>query len=1050
VLSPLAQQWQGDPAENPFAQAIRQIEARTRPDEPNGPDTGQGWPYEVWPGSELEPVLTGTITDAETGEPIPDVTVSLMSNRDYSAITDSNGVYVFGSIVKEGSYSIYLYAPEHVAPPEWEASEYVQIRPGEQVVRDYVLERGGKLLVTTVDEKGKPVKWAFVRAAYAFDDMGGDAGHESPSGNDSVTAIGGLRPGTYLVAAYHRDFALAGEKISLDEPKQVKSLTLSLKPGVDVPGVATCSDGLPAAGWDVEIKPLWWKGTIFWPSSDVVAEDGTFLLKHVLPGPYQVEIRSLRGPGTMDRSWQTDVNLPPESGLLNLNIPLPSLDGRASIAGTIQFTDGGSYEQEFRICATDAAGNSGYTDIAAGQQSFVIADLVPGLYDLEIEMAGQEKEFENIRAPSEGLVLEVAAPRILPVSGRVVDVQTRRPVTNFELCVVNGWIQGEGLGSESREEREHAYRRISDPNGAFEVRTYGPQCRVLVRADGYGEKASDDLCRAGSTPVVVELEPLVPAKGVVVDEAGRPVAGVTILFLDSSGTDELPVTQTDGEGRFTMSSLPAADDWQWFVFRHPDYARVLKPRASGPDRAAEMKVVLSPGGTVEGCLYDWQGKPLGNTTLNFMDEPQSHPSKGSQAYLGSVTTDNRGFYRIEHLPEELCYVLRENADNQIGVVRAVVMPARGQTRRFDIGGPWKAVGRLLEAGRPVANTQLTAMGSLDVFPGLQAFTMTDADGRFAFYGLPTGHRSIYRAEPGIGPYDQWVSLGSFEFRAGVDLDLGDCEAALAEVTVEVAMEDAAMSSEAWSIILQVYNESNFWGRQIGLLRPRSEPSEPFVFTHVPVGRLVVLARREGFPTVRMPFEVKAQEKTSTVLMTIPTGTAAVSGQVISGKNWSPRGTYSYVLRRADQGVTAEVPVGADGTFHVKNLPAGRYILGWSERTSMVAEVTLGPQEHKTINIDPTQANAARAAEGSLDVLVLAEEGVPLATPSVWLEDAGRVIAPSVDWGESKSFSGDPGLYVLHVEYPGYQPVRTTVQLSPEQTDTMQDTPPPLIITMIRR
>jgi hypothetical protein len=733
-----------------------------------------------------------------------------------------------------------------------------------------------------------------------------------------------------------------------------------------------------------------------------------------------------------------------------VKVPLPSPQSRASIAGTVRFTGGGSYEQGFRIRATSAAGHSGDAYIAAGRQDFVITDLEPGLYDLEITLAGQGKEFKNIQAPSKGLVLEIAAPTLRHVSGRVVDARTLRPVTSFELCVVDGRTpQSASFGGLGARERE--YRRISDPNGAFEVRTYGPQCRVVVRADGCAEKTSDDLCRNSNEPVVIELEPPGAVRGVVVDEAGRPLEGVTVHSCYPRSADEPPITRTDQEGRFTIDDLPADEfDW-WFVFRHPDYARALKQLASGPNGIAEVKIVLSRGGTVEGCLYDGQGKPLGNTALYFMDEKDFAYWKQGRGRLGSVTTDDNGFYRIERLPEELCYVCREDPDNQLGVVQAVVMPARGRTRRFDIGGPWKVAGRLLQEGQAVANTQLLATYDAGVWQGFKALTMTDSEGRFAFYGLPTGQRSIYWAMPGGRGVDRWIILGTFEFHAGVDLDLGDCEPALAEVTVDVAVEDASMPPETWSIVLQEYNERHFWGRRAGLLQPRGDRSGPFVFSHVPVGRFEALAQRQGYPTVRVPFEVKAGEETSSVLVAIPAGTAAISGQVISGKD-----RYPYLmLRRDDQRITAGVPVGPDGTFRVKNLPPGRYIFGRSsyalERTSTLAEATLAPQERKMISVDVAQADAARAAEGSLIVTVVTEDGLPLATPSIWLERAGRIIPPSVpDLDESKCFTGDPGPYVLHAEYPGYRPVQTTVELKSQQGRTLQDTLTPLVITMIRQ
>jgi protocatechuate 3,4-dioxygenase beta subunit len=1042
ALSPLAAQWQGDPAGNPFAQAIRQIEARTRPGEPNIPDPGRNSQSRTVPEAKPVRVLAGTISDAETGEPVARVIVQLTPHgggRVRTATTDSNGVYGFDRIDKDGFYYVLLNAPEHITPADWERPrEILQLRADGQVLRDYALERGGKLLIRAADENGRPIKSVSVYAAYVSDDMGRGPRRPSRSDANGVAVIGGLRPDTYFVVAAHPEFALAGEKIFLDEPGQVKSLMFDLKPGADVAGVATCVDGLPARGWRIEAKPQWWKSVYSWPRDNPVAEDGSFLLQHVLPGPHRLEVFIPEKDGGARGLWSTEVNLPPEGGWLDLKIPKPSPHGRVSIAGTVKFLGGGSYDQGFWIHAASATNNFGSTYVERGKQDFIIADLVPGLYDLQITLGSQRKEFKNIRAPSEGLVLEIAVPGILRVSGRVVDARTRQPVTDFAL-------RGEG---------EQEYRRVMDPNGAFEVRTYGPECRVVVRADGYADTRSDNLCRDSNEPVVIELGPPAALKGVVVDEAGRPIEGATVHFRYRRSTDEPPdakyITSTDRDGRFTVDNLAADDSWQWFVFRHPGYARAMKQLESGPDGATEVKVVLSQGGAVEGCLYDGQGQPLANTMLYFMDESHFGYWKENRARLGSVTTDDQGFYRMEHLPEELCYVFREDPDNQLGVVQAAVVPARGRTRRFDIGGPWKVAGRLLQEGQPMANTPLLATYEAGFAQGFQAYTVTDSDGQFAFHGLPTGQRSIYWAAPGLHDRDRWMMLGTFDFRAGVDLDLGDFEAGLAEVTVDMVMENAAMSPEGWGVVLQGQDERHSWARPVGLLRPRSEHSEPFVFSHVPAGRFEALAQREGYPTVHLPFEVTAGQRPGRILMTIPAGSASISGKVTSANAERPR----LVLRSADERITAKVAVNPDGTFEVKNLPAGRYTvlhtLATRASSSALAEVALGPREHKTIVVDGDRADAGPNADGYLVVIVVTQDGIPLATPSVWLELAGRVILPHFNTDDGKSFAGYPGLYVLHAEYPGYRPVQTTVELKSRQGRTVQDTLAPLIITMIRQ
>jgi RNA polymerase sigma-70 factor (ECF subfamily) len=648
-----------------------------------------------------------------------------------------------------------------------EPREILQLQAGGQVVRDYSLRKGAQLLITTTDEKGRPIKGVNVHAEYLSDAMGRGPKQPVRSDPNGVVFLSGLRPDVYFIVAAHPDYALAGQEVTLDGPKQVKPVVFNLQKGIDVPGVATCSDGLPASGWTVEPKPQWRKSVQSWRYNDPVAYDGTFILRHILPGPYRLEVSIPENDRVTRGVWSTDVNLPPETGLLDLKIPMSSSQGRVSISGTVRFPGDQSYDKGFWVDAMSvaassgadmdliAAGNFGSTFVFPGKRDFLIGNLVPGLYHLGITVAGsQRKEFWNVKAPSEGVVLEVTVAGSVSRRGRVVDRQTGRPITSFELRIVG----------------EAEWRHVSDPNGMFQVQSRGPECKVQVKAQGYGDAISENLYREVDEPAVIELGPPVAFTGVVVDEAGRPIEGVTISYRYGQRADGLSdandLATTDAEGHFRLDSISADDTWQWFVFRHPDYARVIKhiPPEKGP--VLYEKIVLPKGGTVEGHVYDWQGKPMPDVPVYLLDEPQFSHWKRNVSRLGLARTDDTGFYRIEHMPEELCYVFPKDPyrDDTLGVVLTAILPRSRRTSRLDLGGSWKTTGRLLRNGEPVANTRFLVSYRAGFAQGFEAYTMSDSDGRFAFYGLPTGRRTIYWAVPGMRSSDKWMKLGTFAFR----------------------------------------------------------------------------------------------------------------------------------------------------------------------------------------------------------------------------------------------------------------------------------------------
>ena len=546
------------------------------------------------------------------------------------------------------------------------------------------------------------------------------------------------------------------------------------------------------------------------------------------------------------------------------------------------------------------------------------------------------------------------------------------------------------------------------------------------------------------------------AAGVVVDDAGQPIEGATVSYRYRRSRDESPegkfITRTDAEGGFRVDALPADRIDHWFVFGHPDYARRMKLIPVQEDRPVDARVVLQKGGSVEGYVYDWRGKPLPATPVYFMDESQFSYWKQNRARLGKITTDREGFYRIDHLPGELCYAFRNDPDSQLGTVLSAVLPQAGRATQLNLGGTWSASGRLLSNGEPMANTKLLVTYEVGISQGFMAYALSDALGRFSFLGLPTGRRRLYWAVPGGHDWGRWIELGVFDFEEGRDLAIGDLVVTTAHVTVELVAGEPAVSLDSWDVAIEESDGMHYWGRRVGQLQPRRDHLDPFVFSCVSAGCYEAVARKEGYPSVRQIFEIVPGQKEHAIVLTIPSGSGSIAGTLESVL--ADRLPSMLLLRSIDGGVTAKLPVASDGTFAAGNLPAGQYAIGLASaalaRRSTLQNITLKPAEHKEVVIQMTSEDAGRVAEGYLVVLVVTEEGLPLATPDVWLARAGKVIEPHFNTDDGKSFTGQPGTYTLHAQYPGYRSVRRTVEIKSRQDQTTQEILTPLVITMVRQ
>ena len=818
---------------------------------------------------------------------------------------------------------------------------------------------------------------------------------------------------------------------------------------MEIAGKAVCSDGLAAGGFGIEAKPTWWH-SVYSPHDLRMSEDGTFLLPHIVPGLHRIGL-SIPHEGGSTGMWSIDVNLPPANGFLELDIPKPSLHNRVSISGTVKYI-GGDPGSGLWLSARSDAGHYGSVHVPRGETEFVFDSLVPDLYTIEFTLdGGERKTCRNIKAPSEGLVIEVPGKREYWLSGTVVDKETADPVAEFQVKLwgATNWQQ------------------IRDPNGRFSIRasSEGGQ-KVFVAAEGYAVKTSGEIWPDANEPAVIELRIPGAIEGRVVNEDSEPVSGAGISFKYKRSSDEKPedkyITSTDGDGKFVVDGLSGESGSNWFEIVHPDYAAVCKYIEAEEGHIIETEIVLSEGGTVEGYVYDWQGRPLAETTLYFLADSSYEYWEQNQGRLGSAVTDSKGFYRLERLPEKLCYVFREDPQKlsyalagdpqkQLGVVSTAVLPRRADTTRLDIGGKWRTTGRLLANGAALGNCKMLVKYDAIYQQAFSAFGLTDSEGRFAFYGIPTGRWTIYFSIPGLRGWEKYASLGSFEFESGEDMELGDFDVVLGQVTIGLSVEDPCDSASEWHVSIQQYNEKRFWGRRAGKAEPRSDALDPYVFSGLVSGKYEAIVKREDCPTIRRVFEVGPRQDAQRLDVTIPIGSASLGGRIVWGdaKKAAPR----LMLRSSDGAMTVPIQQGRDGCYRIEHLPAGGYVIGRASvamsRTSTIREVALADGEHTDLDIEVT-VESGRGYNGYLVVLVVTDDGLLLPGTRVWLEGQGRIVEPHFDTDDGKSFGVDAGTYTLRAEYPGYRAIRKSVEIKSKEERNTQRILEPLVITMVKQ
>lgn len=147
--------------------------------------------------------VSGLVTDAATGQPLPDIIVGLgYSPREgdggvFSTTTDATGHYTLPAL-PAGPQSLVAWTFDTSYAPDWyggapdpSQGTKVTVVDGGSATANFALRAGGTISGTLVDSNGQPVKTSYVLDAYSVATPGQDLGISSDV-NHGVFSISGL------------------------------------------------------------------------------------------------------------------------------------------------------------------------------------------------------------------------------------------------------------------------------------------------------------------------------------------------------------------------------------------------------------------------------------------------------------------------------------------------------------------------------------------------------------------------------------------------------------------------------------------------------------------------------------------------------------------------------------------------------------------------------------------------------------------------------------------------------------------------------------------
>ena len=913
-------------------------------------------------------------------------------------------------------------------------------------MRDFTLRVARQVHLQALDEQGHPV--SHVRLFKT----GESNPYQADTDREGWMTIGGLVPGDYDFAFQSDRFATTRLVVKIDRPQSIVERKLVLKSGESIKGTVLCSDGKPAAGWRIISLPSWW-GFNSLPLGELIAKDGTFVLTHIGPGPYDLTISvPQRGNSSRTVTLARNVELLSKAGSLTLHVDAPSPGSMVMIQGHLHFI-GGRPKQVIWIDAVSRTVESANGDWFPGRNSdgFSVGPVPRGTYRLNFDSPEIDtKTIGAVVAPTADLNVDIQ------VRGRIVLRGTVRlpgdtgykPAPEFLIRVVK-LKNLRGTNFEPSDRWRTVYSRL----GEFGEQVPGPGIyAVEATADGFATVRSEpiDTDHLPAQGIAITLSKGASVVGTVVDEEGRPIDGAIVMSLAKAG-GQLPVTAAEAPdeigvrtvaGRFQFEGLTPGKDT--FQVVHPDYAlatvRNIEVRAQGQE---PLNFVLKRGGTVSGHVHDESGRLMAGAKLEVRRYAFHFGGERFRNRFATAVTDKNGYYEVHHLPEELIHILRDERGDSLGVSHQAVLPLNGKTRIVDFGAGSTVSGQLFINGAPLVSTNVQLTDDESYGRDFGAKTTTDSTGAFVFAGVPTGRRYLsYYAGTRGRRRDEWVTVRALEVNTAAR-NFGRIDHHTGTVTVKVA----GRPKDDTRVQLNFYDLSLFQVRPAGSGPYPHANGSPFVFQNVGPGKYDIAVSLDNQPQrIQQMLVLSPDDLNPTVTVAWPKGTASIRGTIDrSVRDMMGHGFIK--LANRDDRWSSLVQIDAEGRYELGGIPAGEYTLTLLQFRSgatipaTLKQIQLADGERKSLDITREGIPAAELSKQVVAVSVFTPQGLPLPGCDVRLTGPEGELKPTRWHGAYVAFAVPPGAYRLSASFPGAETLTQMVEVKPslkEGPQTIQD------------
>ncbi|MGA2500068.1 MAG: carboxypeptidase-like regulatory domain-containing protein [Tepidisphaeraceae bacterium] len=270
---------------------------------------------------------------------------------------------------------------------------------------------------------------------------------------------------------------------------------------------------------------------------------------------------------------------------------------------------------------------------------------------MDVYIGGGQVEWDKLQVPKNVKVMDqrAAASGIevkggSVVSGSVYDMATSKPLVGAKVTVSRRGPDGKATT---------LAEATTDDTGRFLVEKLAAgNVGVSVAAAGFAARvvAYDELNGRDARKYEVNLAPAQSATGSVVDETGKPVAGVEVTAWEPMGMDglgyrlgEMPKAATDDQGKFELKGLPQG--YCRLTLQAKGYHAAWSTSCQAVP-ATDVVIRAGRTGTVRGKVVGADGQPRPSAQAHIQDAAGAKVG----TWGGSTNLKPDGTFVFEEVP----------------------------------------------------------------------------------------------------------------------------------------------------------------------------------------------------------------------------------------------------------------------------------------------------------------------------------------------------------------------------------------------------------------